>query len=138
MQQQPAAQSFDFLTGAEADYTQTVVDRLARADWAKPLLADIEAAGGLKTENKAKLFELRFGDAVQRAGIEPRYEVPGEGKSTLDFGFSAGGTEFFVETMRLEETAAVRKATTITEEFEDGAVMMDRHLHSNAEDPVRT
>jgi hypothetical protein len=36
--------------------------------------------------------------------------------------------------MRLEETAAVRAATT-TEEFDDGAVMMRRHLQSDADDP---
>ena len=46
---------------------------------AKLLLSAINAAGGLKTENKAKLFELRFGHAVNSAGVAPQYEVPGEG-----------------------------------------------------------
>jgi hypothetical protein len=68
------------------------------------------ARAGLKGTNKAKLFELRFGYALQLTGATPRYEVPGEGQSTLDFGFTSGGREFLVELMRLEETAAVKAA----------------------------
>jgi hypothetical protein len=133
----PAAQSFDFLTGAEADYVQPIMAELADTAWAKPLLAEIDAAGGLKTENKAKLFELRFGHAVHSAGVAPQYEVPGEGLSTIDFGFASGGTDFLVEMTRLEETAAVKAATT-TKSFDDGATMMARHLHSDADDPRQT
>ncbi|GLS22041.1 hypothetical protein GCM10007874_50580 [Labrys miyagiensis] len=40
--------------------------------------------GGLVRDNKALLFELRFAHALRSAGIAPRYEVPGEGQSTLD------------------------------------------------------
>jgi hypothetical protein len=133
----PAAQSFDFLTGAEADYVQPIMAELADTAWAKPLLAEIDAAGGLKTENKAKLFELRFGHAVHSVGVAPQYEVPGEGLSTIDFGFASGGTDFLVEMTRLEETAAVKAATT-TKSFDDGATMMARHLHSDADDPRQT
>jgi len=128
-----AAHSFDFLTGAEAEAVQPMMTELAGTPWAKPLLADIETAGGLKTENMAKLFELRFGHALHRAGVEPSYEAPGEGDSRLDFGFSSGGNDFLVEMMRLEETDAV-KAATATTQFDDGATMMARHLHSNADD----
>jgi hypothetical protein len=133
----PAAQSFDFLTGAEADYVQPIMAELAGTTWAKPLLAEIEAAGGLKTENKAKLFELRFGHALQGAGIAPQYEVPGEGLSTIDFGFASGGTDFLVEMTRLEETAAVKAATT-TKSFDDGATMMARRLATNGDDARQT
>jgi hypothetical protein len=133
----PAAHSFDFLTGAEADYVQPIMAELADTAWAKPLLAEIDAAGGLKTENKAKLFELRFGHVVHSAGVAPQYEVPGEGQSRIDYGFSSGGREFLVEMMRLEETDAVRAATT-TKAFDDGATMMARHLHSNADDARQT
>ncbi|MCP1908949.1 hypothetical protein J2R96_001429 [Bradyrhizobium elkanii] len=133
----PDARTFDFLTGTEGDYMGVVMSQLADVPWAKQLISDIEAAGGLKGENKAKLFELRFGHELHRASIQPQYEVPGEGKSTIDYGFSAGGTEFLVEMMRLEETDAVKAATT-AKEFEDGAVMFARHLHSNAEDPRQT
>jgi hypothetical protein len=132
-----AAQSFDFLTGAEAEAVQPMMTELADVRWAKPLLTDIEAAGGLKTENKAKLFELRFGHALHRAGAEPKYEVPGEGLSTIDFGFASGGTDFLVEMTRLEETDAARAATT-TQTFEDGAVMMSRRLATKSDMPSQS
>jgi hypothetical protein len=133
----PAAQSFDFLTGAEAEFVQAVMAELAETQWAKPLLAEIEAAGGLKTENKAKLFELRFGHALDSNGVEPKYEVPGEGQSSIDFGFTSGGRDYLVELMRLEETDAVKAATT-TRTFADGATMVERHLSSDAQDPRQT
>jgi hypothetical protein len=126
--------SFDFLTGREADFTQSVIDELASTPWAKPLIDDINATGGLTGDNKAKLFELRFGHGLHNAGVVPRYETAGEGQSTLDYGFTSGGRDFLVEMMRLEETDAVRAATT-TKKFEDGAVMVGRHLSTDAEDP---
>ncbi|MBR1129896.1 hypothetical protein [Bradyrhizobium iriomotense] len=130
---QPDELSFDFLTGREGDFMETVMDDLKAVPWAKPLVADINKNGGLKGENKAKLFELRFGSELHKAGIQPRYEVAGEGDSTLDYGFASGGQEYLVEMMRLEETDAVRAATT-KEEFEDGAVMVKRQLTTTAED----
>src|SRR6266478_8790293 len=105
--------SFDFLMGREADYTKSVMDDLANTPWAKPLIDDINATGGLTGENKTKLFELRFGYSLHKAGIVPRYETPGEGQSTLDYGFTSGGRDFLVAMMRLEETDAVRAATTM-------------------------
>jgi hypothetical protein len=134
---QPDALSFDFLTGREGDFMGSVIEKLKAVPWAKPLVDDINANGGLKGENKAKLFELRFGSELQKAGIEPRYETAGEGRSTLDFGFTAAGREFLVEMMRLEETDAVREATT-KEEFEDGAVMISRNLSTTNEDPKQS
>src|ERR1700677_3829693 len=125
--------TFDFLTGSEGDFMESVMKELADTPWAKPLVDDINATGGLTGDNKAKLFELRFGNGLHRAGIQPRYETPGEGQSTLDFGFTAGGRDFLVEMMRLEETAAVRAATK-TKEFDDGAVMISRNLSTTNED----
>ena len=125
--------SFDFLTGREADFTKSVMDELADTPWAKPLVDDINATGGLTGDNKAKLFELRFGHSLHKAGILPSYETPGEGQSTLDYGFTSGGRDFLIEMMRLEETDAVRAATTM-EKFQDGAVIVGRHL-GTAKDP---
>lgn len=99
--------SFDFLTAREADFMKSVIDELADTSWAKPLVDDINATGGLTGDNKAKLFELRFGHTLHKAGILPRYETAGEGQSTLDYGFTSGGRDFLVEMMRLEETDAV-------------------------------
>jgi len=103
------------------------MDELADTPWAKPLIDDINAAGGLTGDNKAKLFELRFGHSLHKAGILPRYETAGEGQSTLEYGFTSGGRDFLVEMMRVEETDAVKAATTM-EKFADGAVMVGRHL----------
>jgi len=125
--------TFDFLTGTEGDFMESVMKELAETPWAKPLVDDINAADGLTGDNKAKLFELRFGYGLQGAGIQPRYETAGEGQSTLDFGFTSGGRDFLVEMMRLEETDAVRAATK-AEEFADGAVMVSRNLSTTAED----
>lgn len=129
--------SFDFLTGREADFTKSVMDELADTPWAKPLVDDINAEGGLTGENKAKLFELRFGFSLHKAGIVPVYEAPGEGQSTLDYGFTSSGRDFLVERMRLEETDAVKAATT-TKEFADGATLVSRSLSTIAEDPTQS
>lgn len=129
----PDELSFDFLTGREGEFMEKVIGELASVDWAKPIINDVEASGGLKGENKARLFELRFGYELNRKGIHPQYEVPGEGDSRLDFGLKAGGQDFLIEMMRLEETAAAKAATT-KEEFEDGAVMIKRELSTDAGD----
>jgi hypothetical protein len=70
--------SFDFLTGREADFVKSAMSELAETPWAKPLVDGINATGGLTGDNKAKLFELRFGHSLHRAGILPRYETAGE------------------------------------------------------------
>ncbi|MCP3460438.1 hypothetical protein [Bradyrhizobium sp. CCGUVB23] len=129
--------TFDFLTGDEGDFMETVMKEHEAVPWAKPLVDDINANGGLKEENKAKLFELRFGHSVHKAGIQPRYETAGEGESTLDLGFTCGGRDFLVEMMRLEETKAVRDATS-TKDFGDGAVLVSRNLSTTNEDPKQS
>lgn len=47
-------------------------------------LAAIADNGGLVRDNKALLFKLRFAHALRSPAIAPRYEVSGEGQSTLD------------------------------------------------------
>src|SRR5258705_10587106 len=89
-------QSFDFLTGREGDFMESVMNELADTPWAKPLVDDINATGGLTGDNKAKLFELRFGYGLHGAGIQPRYETAGEGQYTLDFAFTTAVADFFV------------------------------------------
>jgi hypothetical protein len=84
---------------------------LRETAWARPLLRNLPDAPRLTHEHKASLFELRFGQALHELGIAPRYEVAGEGDSTLDCGFEHGGRPWLVELMRLEETDAVRDAT---------------------------
>jgi hypothetical protein len=129
--------SWDVLSDLEAQFVEVIMQDLAAAQWTQPLLADIVRNGGLRSENKAQFFELRFGHALQRAGIEPRYEVPGEGQSTVDFGFSCKGQEWLVELMRLEETKAVKDAThSFTDE--DGVVWAELSLSTNSEKPKQS
>ena len=124
----------DFLSGAEADFVGRLLANLPHEPWAQTLLRDIKAAGGLNRANKAKLFELRFGHALRHAGIVPRYEVPGEGESTIDFAFSSAKREWLVELMRLEETAAARQATK-TQTDEEGMSFISHILSTMAKDP---
>ncbi|HEV1992951.1 MAG TPA: hypothetical protein VGR03_01325 [Candidatus Acidoferrum sp.] len=105
--------------------------------WARPLLDDINATGGLTRDNKTKLFELRFGYALRHAGITPRYEVAGEAQSTLDFGFNSAKKDWLVELMRLEETQAAKGATR-SETDEHGTPWVKRVLATDAEDPKRS
>ena len=113
---------------------KSVMDELVDTPWAKPLIDDINSTGGLTSDNKAKLFELRFGHSLHKAGVLPQHETAGEAQSTLDYCFNSGGRDFLVEMMRLGETDAVRAATTIRN-FPDGAVMAGRSLSTDAEDP---
>jgi hypothetical protein len=129
--------SWDFLSDREAQFVDSIARELAAVEWARPLLADINKHGGLTRANKARFFELRFGYALQQAGIAPHYEVQGEGQSTVDFGFSCGGQDWLVELMRLEETQAVKEATH-TRVDEDGIPWTGLSLSTNAEKPSQS
>lgn len=124
--------NWDFLSDREAEFADAIMSDLATVAWAQPLLGEIGRHGGLTGANKAKFFELRFGYALHQAGIAPRYEVHGEGQSTLDFGFASGGQDWLVELMRLEQTQAVGEATrTYTDEDDIPWAVLD--LRTNAE-----
>ena len=87
------------------------VDELRDQAWSAPLLAGIRDNGGITQANKDRMFELRLGDVLDRAGVIPQYEIPGEGQSTIDFGFTNEGQRWRVEMVRLGETQAVKDAT---------------------------
>jgi hypothetical protein len=126
-------ESWDFLTEDEADFVDAVMGELRELPSIQPLLKGIAEGGGLTGANKARFFELRFAHALHGAGIIPRYEVAGEGESTLDFGFAAGGHDWLVELMRLEETQAVKAATSATVDS-DGIPWRSMVLSTAAED----
>jgi|GEM_PF-1163271 len=124
---------FDRLSSREREIGEAVIADLATHAWARPLITIVNQSGGPTATNKAQMFELRFGRALSRVGVAPHYEVPGEGQSTLDFGFISGEQPWAVELMRLEETQAARNATfTATDGI--GTPWFGRHLYSNAED----
>lgn len=129
--------SWDILSDREASFVDAIMRDLVSVGWACPLLSDLNRNGGLIRANKARFFELRFGYALHQAGISPRYEVAGEGCSTLDFGFTCNGRDWLVELMRLEETQAVRGATQ-THVDESGARWASLQLSTNAENPTQS
>jgi hypothetical protein len=94
---QPMA--FDVFSGDEAALMR--IGERADDAWAKPMIAAINRNGGLVGGNKDRFLELRFGHALRKAGINPEYEIAGEGDSTLDFGFKSEGKGWSVELMRL-------------------------------------
>ena len=123
---------WDFLSGREAEAVDGIREDLGDQPWAQQLLRQIPATADLTRADKALLFELRFAGALHRAGIVPRYEVTGEGNSTLDFAFESGDREWRVELMRLEETEAALRA--IVQRIEDGIRWIGRILTTNAGD----
>lgn len=128
---------WDILSQEEADFAQTIIPELANQPWAQPIVADINDNGGLTRENKDRLFELRFAYALHRAGVTPRYEIPGEGKSTIDFGFASQGRPWAVELLRLGETQAAKSATGHAVD-ENGVPWSGRLLSTVAEDPTQS
>ena len=134
----PATDSFwDILSQDEADFVQAIMLELANQPWAKPIVAGINDNGGLKRENKDRLFELRFAYALHRADITPRYEIPGEARSTIDFGFASQGRPWAVELLRLGETQAVKAATKHSVD-KDGVAWSGRILSTVAEEPTQS
>jgi len=75
---------WDSLSKDEADYVQAIMDELKDKAWSAPVVAGIRDNGGIVQANKDRMFELRFGYALDQVGIVPQYEIPGEGQSTID------------------------------------------------------
>ncbi|WP_068878796.1 MULTISPECIES: hypothetical protein [unclassified Phenylobacterium] len=128
-----AEYDWDALSQAEGDFMQQVLAEMDGAAWARPLVEALEKAGGICRENKSFLFELRFARALMLAGLEPAYEVQGEGLSTIDFGVTCQGQAWRIELLRLAETKAAIAATR-EENDEKGAVWSERVLSSHADD----
>ena len=126
---------WDSLSASEGEFMQEVIATLSTHAWARPMLETLNGNGGLRRENKALLFELRFAHELMCAAVEPQYEVPGEGHSTIDFGFTSASQPWLVELMRLEETQAVRKATT--SRADDGGVGWSGRILSTAAEDKR-
>jgi len=60
-------QTFDFLTGREAEFIDKVMPSVRGNPWADAILAEIARLGGPNTESLARLFELQFG--LRRTGV---------------------------------------------------------------------
>jgi hypothetical protein len=116
---------------------QVIMTEFHDRPWAAPRVAGIRDNGDVMRANKDRMFELRFGYASNSAGIEPQYEIPGEGPSTMDFGFTSSGQRWRVEMVRLGETQAVKDATGSRIDA-DGVTWSGRILRTDADDARRT
>jgi hypothetical protein len=128
---------WDSLSKDEADFVRVILDKLKGKAWSARLVAGIRDNGGITQASKDRMFELRFGYALDQVGIVPQYEIPGEGQSTIDFGFTSGGQRWRVEMVRLNETQAV-KDTTWSSVGADGIPWTGRILRTDAEDPKQS
>jgi hypothetical protein len=59
---------WDSLSKNEADFVQAIIEELRDQAWSAPLLTGIHYNGGITQANKDRMFELRFGYAVDRTG----------------------------------------------------------------------
>jgi len=128
---------FDSLSQEEGEFCEQIMDELEGEVWAVPLLRAIRDAGGICRENKGLLFELRFGKSLSGCGLTPEYEIPGEGGSSIDFGFESDGHHWAVELMHLGQTNAVRDATRARTD-ENGTEFFEMHLSTSAECPKQS
>jgi hypothetical protein len=128
---------FDSFSQQEADRLTSLLAEIAAAPWAQPIIAAIARAGGVNAANRGHFFELRFGHALNEAGVAFDYEIPGEGKSTLDFGFTSQAQRWRIELMRMDETEGA-KGATFTGVDQDGTTWFGRHLYSSAEDATQS
>jgi hypothetical protein len=124
---------WDSLSTDEAEFVQAIMAELRIRPWVAPLLFGIRDNGGVTRANKDRMFELRFAYALDQVGIEPQYEIAGEGQSTIDFGFSNNEQRWRVEMVRLGETQAVKDATGSRVD-DDEVTWSGRILHTDADD----
>ena len=76
----------DRLNLKELQRTERAIASLSTVAWAQPLLARLDSAGGMKSENMPFMFEVRFADELHRVGISAQYEFSaGVGDSTIEF-----------------------------------------------------
>jgi len=118
----------EMLTVSQAEHAASLIKELQDVDWARPLLAKIEEAGGLSKKSKPLLFELQFAADLHRRGLSAQYEYcAGVADTTVDFAVKAGAL-WLIELVRIEASDAAKRAVQGTEEF---WTMM---LSSDAED----
>lgn len=76
----------DRLTPKEAQRTERAIAELSAVPWARSLLARLNDAGGIRSENMPLMFEVRFAQELHREGMTAEYEfAAGVGDSTIEF-----------------------------------------------------
>lgn len=133
----PVGGFWDNLSKDETDFVESIIAEIMGHAWADPIITSIADNRGITQANKDRLFELRFGYALHREGVVPRYEIEGEGQSTIDFGFTSKSQSWAVELLRLGETQAVKDATKSSVD-ESGIKWKSWIFSTDADDPTQS
>jgi hypothetical protein len=109
------------------------MEALAKVPWAKPVLARLRRAGGIKPENMPLMFEVRFADELHRAGVTAEYEFrAGVGKSTVEFRLNTEPT-WLIELVSVRTSDAARRATR-----QIGQLYYEQLFYPTPKDPGRS
>jgi len=101
----------DRLQGAEVERTRDAIANLAKVAWARPVIARLNKAGGVRPENMPLMFEVRFADDLHSAGATAQYEFPaGVGQSTVEFRLDTKPV-WLVELVSIRLSMAARRDT---------------------------
>jgi len=123
----------DRLRSTEVQRTERAIETLGNVPWAKPVLARLRRAGGIKPENMPLMFEVRFAEELHRAGVTAEYEFPaGVGKSTVEFRLNTAPT-WLIELVSVRTSDAARRATR-----QIGPLYFEQFFHPKPEDPGRS
>ena len=102
----------DTLTTREAEFTKIAIDTLANVAWTQPVLERLQQAGGIKSENKPLMFEVRFAYELHRVGASAEYEYrAGVGDSTIEFRV-LGEIPWLIELVSIKTSQAAKTAIT--------------------------
>lgn len=122
----------DRLSLKETQCTERAIAALSTNPWARPLLARLEAAGGIKSDNMPLMFEVRFAQELQLAGVTAEYEFrAGVGDSTVEFRLNTTPT-WLIELVSVRTSDAARRATRKT------GMIYEQLLRPTPEDPGRS
>jgi len=122
----------DRLTSKEAHRTERAIAELSAVPWARPILARLEDAGGIKSENMPLMFEVRFAQELHRAGVTAEYEYPaGVGDSTIELRLHTTPT-WLIELVSVRTSDAAKRAVRKV------GMIYEQLLAHTPEDPGRS
>ena len=100
----------DSLKQAEVELTSRAINALQHIAWAAPLLNRLDKAGGITTQNRPLLFEIRVAYEIHRACRTATYEFTSACDGSVDFRVH-GSPEWLIEIVSIGESDAVKEAT---------------------------
>jgi len=102
----------NILSDDEAAFIRTVMARYRQHPDLRPVLKRIDLSS-VAGDRMDAIFELQVAHRLISGGVQDlAYEIPGEGPSSLDFGFQAGGLNWRVELMRLNPSGGAARPGT--------------------------